>query len=166
MRFDLKAATYQVNTGYYSLQIPVTGGVTPYTYTFQMLPPTWMQTDNTINIPILETNPGNTWALKVIVTDALGNKLQRSLVIKVSNGGDPLIGDYSYDQVFSYSSAGTITSIPSSTFSSSSSSSTTSSTSTSTSSYGTGFGSASSSAGVISLQTSGSGINTVLPTSS
>lgn len=96
MTFNLGGATYQVSSGYYSLNVPVTGGVSPFTYTYQAFPLTWLQNGNSINIPLIETNPGGTWAIKVIVTDALGNRLQRSLVIKISNGGDPLIGDYPY----------------------------------------------------------------------
>jgi len=116
------------------------------------------------------------WAVKVIVTDALGNKLQRSLVIKVSNGGDPLIGDYAYEQTFSFNSNGQIVSLPVSTaIVTSSTSSTSSSTSSQTSqsislgsssNNGASFGSASSTTGVISLQTSGTGVNTELPTNS
>jgi len=86
--------------------------VPPYSYTFQAYPDTWLQSGKNINIPLVETNPGGTWAIKAIVTDALGNKLQRSLVIKISNGGNPLIGDYPYDQTFSFSSTGAVTSLP------------------------------------------------------
>ena len=102
MSFNLNGATYEVSSGFYSLFIPVTGAVDPVSYTFQAFPITWTQVGNRINIPVAQTNPGGMWAIKVIVTDALGNRLQRSLVIKVSNGGDPLIGDYPYDQTFTF----------------------------------------------------------------
>jgi len=112
MSFNLNLATYQINAGYYSLSIPVIGGVAPFTYAFQTYPATWIQVGNNLNIPTLQTNPGGTWAIKVIVTDALGNKLLRSLVIKISNGGDPLLGDYPYDQTFTFSSSGALTIVP------------------------------------------------------
>jgi hypothetical protein len=180
MAFRLSGATYEVAGGYYSLNIPVSGGVPPLTYTFQAYPATWTQTGNRISIPTIETNPGGMWAVKVIVTDALGNKLQRSLVIKVSNGGDPLIGDYSYEQTFTFSSSGQIVSLPvstaivtsstsstsSQTSSSSSSSLSSSSSSGGSASNGASFGSTSSTTGVISLQASGTGVNTDLPSNS
>lgn len=192
MTFNLNGASYQIVSGYYSLQIPVNGGVPPLTYNFQAFPSTWLQSGNNINIPSAESITGGTWAIKVIVTDALGNRLRRSLVIKISNGGDPLIGDYSYDQTFTFTSEGQITSIPTSTaiVSSSSTSSTFSSSSFSSSSgssgssgsgssgsagssglgsagsSGIGFGSASSTTGVVNLQASGTGISTSLPSNS
>ena len=135
-----------------------------------MHPVTWVQVGNSINIPVAETNPGGMWAIKVIVTDALGNKLQRSLVIKISNGGDPLIGDYPYDQTFTFDGNGAIVSIPTSTAivtSSTTQKTTSSSSSTSTSNLNSGasFGSASSTTGTIALQASGTGVNVALPTS-
>jgi hypothetical protein len=185
MSFNLASATYQASSGFYSLNVPVAGGVSPYTYNFQAYPLSWLQIGNNINIPTIESNPGGTWAIKVIVTDALGNKLQRSLVIKISNGGDPLIGDYPYDQTFSFSSSGAVTSIPTNTAivnpssnigssSSSSGSSTLSISSPSSSSTSLGsvsnlvnsVGSSSSTAGVIALQASGTGSNVRLATSS
>jgi len=169
MSFNLGAATYQVTSGgYYSLSVPVTGGISPYSYLYQAYPATWIQVGNNINIPLIQTNPGGTWAIKVIVTDALNNKLQRSLVVKISNGGDPLIGDYPYDQTFTFSSTGAVTSIPTNSAivsSSSSSSSSYSSSSSSSSSSNPGVGFTTSTAGVIPLQASGIGSNTNLPTS-
>ena len=110
------------------------------------------------------------WAIKVIVTDVLGNRLQRSLVIKVSNGGDPLIGDYSYDQTFNFDANGAIVSIPTNTaiITSSTRQRTSSSQSSSSGSLNNGasFGSASSTTGVIAMQASGTGVNVALPTSS
>lgn len=177
MSFNLNGATYQIASGYYSLQIPVTGGVPPLTYNYQAFPSTWLQSGNNLNIPTAESFTGGTWAIKVIVTDALGNRLRRSLVIKISNGGDPLIGDYSYDQTFTFSSSGQITSIPTSTAIASSSSSSSSSFSSSSSSSssisssgsissGIGLGSGSSTTGVVNLQASGTGVNTALPSNS
>ena len=169
MSFNLNGATYQINAGYYSLSIPVTGGVSPFSYSFQAYPATWIQVGNNLNIPALSTSPGGTWAIKVIVTDALGNKLQRSLVVKISNGGDPLLGDYPYDQTFSFSTSGAVTSVPTNSVivASTSSSSSTSSGYTSSSlpsSSGSSFGSASSASGVLPLQVSGTGANVALPT--
>lgn len=115
MTLNLTGATYEVGSGFYSLSIPVSGGVPPYTYNFQALPSTWVQVGSKLNIPSIETVPGGTWALKVIVTDSLGNKLKRSVIVKISSGGDPLLGDYSYDQTFSFSSSGQVTSIPTTT---------------------------------------------------
>ena len=142
----------------------------PNSYSYQVHPVTWVQVGNSINIPVAETNPGGMWAIKVIVTDALGNKLQRSLVIKISNGGDPLIGDYPYDQTFTFDGNGAIVSIPTSTAivtSSTTQKTTSSSSSTSTSNLNNGasFGSASSTTGTIALQASGTGVNVALPTS-
>jgi hypothetical protein len=169
MSFNLNAATYQVQNGFYALYIPTRGGVSPATYNYQAYPATWQQSGNSLLIPVLQTNPGSIWALKVIVTDALGNKLQRSLVIKISNGGDPLIGDYSYDQTFTFSSSGAITSIPTSTSivtSSTTTNTSTESSSSSSSANGASFGSTSSATGVITLQASGTGVSTTLPGSS
>lgn len=175
MAFNLNGATYQLASGYYSLNVPVTGGASPYSYNFQAYPSTWLQNGNNINIPLIETNPGGTWAVKVIVTDALGNRLQRSLVIRVSNGGDPLIGDYPYDQTFSFSSTGAVTTTATNSAivnlsTGASSSSSTASLGTipnfSTSSTSLGLGSSSSTAGVIPLQGSGTGSNVRLPSSS
>ena len=108
------------------------------------------------------------WALKCVVTDALGNRLQRSLVIKISNGGDPLIGDYPYDQTFTFSQDGAVLSIPTNTaiVTSSTHQKTTTSTSSSSSNFdnGASFGSASSTTGAIALQASGTGVNVALPT--
>lgn len=115
MAFSLNAATYQVNAGYYTLRIPVSGGVPPLTYNFQTYPLTWLQSGESLSIPTAEAISGGVWALKVIVTDSLGNKLRRSLVIKINNGGDPLIGDYAYDQTFTFSSSGVVTSLPTTT---------------------------------------------------
>lgn len=183
MTLNLNGATYEVASGFYSLSVPVSGGVPPLTYSFQAFPATWVQVGSKLNIPVIETVPGGTWALKVIVTDSLNNKLKRSLIVKISNGGDPLLGDYSYDQTFSFSSTGQVTSIPtttamisessgSSSGSSSSSSFTYSSSSSSSSSssgssgLGVSFGSTSSTTGVVPLQASGTGVNTALPSSS
>lgn len=90
-------------------------------------------------------------------------------MVKVSNGGDPLIGDYPYDQTFTFSSTGAVTSIPTNSaivgYGSSSSSTSTSSSSSSSSGSGLGVGSTTSTAGVIPLQNSGTGSNVKLPTS-
>lgn len=51
MTFNLNGATYEVVSGYYSLYIPVVGGVDPLTYNFQAYPSTWLQSGNKINIP-------------------------------------------------------------------------------------------------------------------
>jgi len=97
LTLNLPAATYQITNTYYSLRVPVTGGTPPLTYSFQAYPASWLTQGNTISIPLIEANSGGTWALKVVVKDALGSQLQRSLVIKIINGGDALIGEYPYN---------------------------------------------------------------------
>jgi len=167
MTFDLNSANYQVVSGFWELNVPVNGGVPPLTYSYQALPGTWLQNGNTLNIPLTATAIGGTWAVKVIVTDALNNKLQRTILIKIS-GGAIYLGDYSYDQTFTFTSTGA-TSIPSSSTvitSAVSSSSSTVSSSSGSSNSATSFGSTPSTAGVIPLQSSSPGQNTPLPTSS
>lgn len=53
MSLNLNAATYQVSGGYYSLNVPVTGGFSPFTYNFQAYPSTWLPSGNNINIPLI-----------------------------------------------------------------------------------------------------------------
>ena len=167
MSFDLNNANYQAVSGFWQLTVPVIGGVNPLTYSYQALPATWIQSGNILNIPVAATALGGTWGIKVIVSDALGNSLRRSLLIKIS-GGAIYIGDYPYDQTFTFSSSGAATVSPSSS-TILSSPTTTSSFSTSSSSSivsnANTFGNPSSTAGVISLQASGTGSNTALPTS-
>ena len=89
------------------------------------------------------------------------------MVIKISNGGDPLIGDYPYDQTFTFNQDGAIVSIPTNTAiitSSTSQKTTSSQSSTSSLNNGASFGSASSTTGAIALQASGTGVNVALPT--
>jgi hypothetical protein len=93
MSFDLNNANYQAVSGFWQLVVPVIGGVNPLTYSYQALPATWMQSDNILNIPVAATALGGTWGIKVVVSDALGNSLRRSLLIKIS-GGAIYIGDY------------------------------------------------------------------------
>lgn len=167
MSFDLNNANYQAVSGFWQLAVPVIGGVNPVTYSYQALPATWMQSGNILNIPVAATSLGGTWGIKVIVSDALGNSLRRSLLIKIS-GGAIYIGDYPYDQSFTFSSSGAATSSPTSStiLSTPTASSFSTSSSSSIVSNSNSFGSPSSTAGVISLQTSGTGSNTALPTSS
>ena len=51
MSFNLNGATYEVTGGYYSLHIPVIGGVQPMTYNYQAYPTTWIQVGNKLSIP-------------------------------------------------------------------------------------------------------------------
>lgn len=165
MSFDLNSASYQSISGFWDLSIPVIGGVNPLTYSFQSLPATWMQSGNNLLIPTTATSMGGTWAVKVIVTDALKNSLQRSLLIKIS-GGAIYIGDYPYSQTFTFTASGAATVSPASstllTTSSPSSSSSTSSSSVVTNTNT--FGNPTSTTGVINLQAAGTGSNTALPT--
>jgi predicted nucleic acid-binding Zn-ribbon protein len=166
MSFDLNSASYQSVSGFWDLFIPVTGGVNPLAYNYQSLPATWLQAGNNLEIPTAATSLGGTWAVKVIVSDALGNSLQRSLLIKIS-GGAIYIGDYPYSQVFTFTSSGAATVSPASSTlltSSTSSSSTSSASNSASSSVVNSFGSTPSTAGVISLQSAGTGSNTALPT--
>lgn len=169
LAFDLNSASYQSVSGFWDLSIPVTGGISPLTYTYQTLPATWIQSGNDLEIPTTATTIGGTWAIKAIVTDALGNQLQRSLLIKIS-GGAIYIGDYPYNQIFTFSASGAATVSPSSstflTTSTASSSSSGSASSSVVNNNANTFGNPSSTAGVISLQAQGTGSNTALPTSS
>ncbi len=170
LTFDLNSASYQSVSGFWDLRIPVTGGINPLTYSYQTLPATWIQSGNNLQIPTAATAMGGTWAIKVIVTDALGNQLQRSLLIKIS-GGAIYIGDYPYNQIFTFSASGAATVSPtSSTFLTTSTSTSSSSGSASNSIVSNNnvntFGNPSSTTGVISLQAQGTGSNTALPTSS
>lgn len=113
MSFDLNSANYQSVSGFWDLSIPVLGGVNPLTYSFQSLPAIWMQSGNDLLIPTTATSMGGTWAVKVIVTDALKNSLQRSLLIKIS-GGAIYIGDYPYSQTFTFTASGAATVSPAS----------------------------------------------------
>lgn len=113
LSFDLNSASYQSISGYWQLNVPVIGGVSPLTYSYQSLPSTWSQTGNTLLIPTTATQLGGTWPVKVIITDALGNSLQRTLLIKIS-GGAIYIGDYPYNQIFTFTSNGAATTSPSS----------------------------------------------------
>lgn len=167
MTFDLNNANYQAVSGFWQLTVPVIGGVNPVTYSYQALPATWIQSGNILNIPVAATALGGTWGIKVIVSDALGNSLRRSLLIKIS-GGAIYIGDYPYDQTFTFSSSGAATVSPASSTILSSPTTTSSFSTTSSSSIVSNantFGNPSSTAGVISLQASGTGSNTALPTS-
>jgi hypothetical protein len=111
MSFDLNNANYQAVSGFWQLVVPVIGGVNPLTYSYQALPASWMQSDNILNIPVAATALGGTWGIKVVVSDALGNSLRRSLLIKIT-GGAIYIGDYPYDQTFTFSSSGAATVSP------------------------------------------------------
>lgn len=113
LTFDLNSASYQSVSGFWDLTIPVTGGINPLTYSYQTLPATWIQNGNNLGIPTAAATIGGTWAIKVIVSDALGNQLQRSLLIKIS-GGAIYIGDYPYNQIFTFSASGAATVSPSS----------------------------------------------------
>ena len=168
MSFDLNSASYQSVSGFWDLSIPVTGGVNPLSYAYQSLPATWLQNGNNIQIPTAATSLGGTWAVKVIVSDALGNQLQRSLLIKIS-GGAIYIGDYPYNQIFTFSASGAATVAPSASTlltTSTTSSSSSGTVSTSTVNNVNTFGNPSSTAGVITLQAQGTGSNTALPTNS
>jgi hypothetical protein len=153
--FDLNSASYQSVSGFWDLSIPVTGGINPLTYSYQTLPTTWIQSGNNLEIPTIATAAGGTWAIKVIVSDALGNQLQRSLLIKIS-GGAIYIGDYPYNQTFTFSASGAATVSPaSSTFLTTSTPTYSSSGSASNSvvrDQTNTFGNPSSTAGVISLR--------------
>jgi hypothetical protein len=166
MSFDLNSASYQTVSGFWQLGIPVVGGVNPLSYNYQSLPATWLQSGNNLMIPTAATSLGGTWAVKAIVTDSLGNSLQRSLLIKIS-GGAIYIGDYPYSQTFTFSASGAATVSPSSSTLLTSSTSAPLSTSSSSSIVNSNvniFGNPTSTAGVISLQSSGTGSNTALPT--
>lgn len=113
MSFDLNSASYQAVSGFWDLSIPVKGGISPLTYSFQGLPSLWYQQGNNLQIPTAATSLGGTWPIKVIVSDGLGNTLQRSLLIKIS-GGSIYIGDYPYDQTFTFTASGQATATPSS----------------------------------------------------
>ena len=166
LSFDLNSASYQSVSGFWDLSIPVLGGVNPLTYSFQSLPAAWMQSGNSLLIPTTATSMGGTWAVKVIVTDALKNSLQRSLLIKIS-GGAIYIGDYPYSQTFTFTASGAATVSPASSTLLTTSSAPAGSSSTSSSSVVTNtntFGNPSSTTGVINLQAAGTGSNTALPT--
>lgn len=168
MSFDLNSASYQSVGGFWDLNIPVKGGVSPLRYNFQELPSLWYQQDNNLQIPSAFATVGGTRAIKVIVSDGLGNTLRRSLLIKIS-GGSIYIGDYPYDQTFSFTDSGQATVSPSSsTFLTSSITRDTQSSTVSDSVVGdaNSFGKFSSTAGVTNLQVSGKGANTALPTDS
>lgn len=164
MSFNISAANYQVISGYWQLTIPVSGGVQPCTYNFQTIPATWIQNGNHLNIPLPATTVGGTWATKIIVTDALSNSLQRSLLINI-NGGSIYIGDFPYNQTFNYSPTGAVTATPSTTTISTTSSGSSSSSSSSSAPNVNTFGNPTSVAGVIPLKSQGPGVNVVLPTS-
>lgn len=53
LSFNLASAAYQINNGYYSLSVPVNGGVSPFSYSYQAFPTTWLQVGNNINIPLI-----------------------------------------------------------------------------------------------------------------
>lgn len=163
MTFDLNSANYQSISGYWQLSVPVIGGVNPLTYSYQSLPVTWSQTGNTLLIPTTATQIGGTWSVQVIVTDALGNSLKRALLIKIS-GGAIYIGDYPYNQIFTFTTNGAATTSPSSSTLLTTSTAPIISTTSSNSVVANTFGNPSSTAGVISLQASGTGANTALPT--
>lgn len=156
MSFDVNSASYQVVSGYWAVNVPVIGAIPPLVYNYQTLPAGWAQAQNTLQIPQAAAVLGGSWNLKVIVTDALQNKLQRTLVVKISEGAI-FLGDYAYDFLFA--------SVSSTPPAPASNKITTQYSSSSSTNSATSFGATPSTAGVISLQTSSPGANTPLPTS-
>ena len=103
LSIDLNGASYIVKEGFWHVDIPIKGGASPYIYTYQSYLSSWKQVGNLILIPAAAAEIGGEWVLRLIVTDALRNRLQRTILIKILGGG-VYLGDYNYDQIVNLSS--------------------------------------------------------------